>query len=235
MKKTSTFLSIVLFITSIYSVSFGQEKIEKNPHFSVEVLTGYNAGFGTQANIKLTDFAEQFPFGLRLGAGYSVFNPGYSPDARRIFINNNTNGVPEKSGSAFDYRFDFLLPVSLFKIEHSYFVLGPRYSNFKGNFKYIGGNEDFDIISKQWGVGGGFESHFKMTRKVKLILAFGLDYFFNDTLTGHDTSYSPDNDNVNARKDNQNDNVRFVYKDADDAINQPEISPRAMIGLSFGF
>jgi hypothetical protein len=37
-------------------------------------------------------------------------------------------------------------------------VFGPRYSTFNGNFKYVGGNEDFDIKSKQWGVEGDIEN-----------------------------------------------------------------------------
>lgn len=66
-----------------------------------------------------------------------------------------------------------------------------------------------------------------------MLVAVGLDYFFNSTLTGHDTSYSPDNDNVNARDDNANDNIEFTYKDADKAIKQPNFMPRVLIGLVY--
>ena len=61
----------------------------------------------------------------------------------------------------------------------------------------------------------------------------GADYFFSSALTGHDTSYSPDNDNINARTDNENDNIEFTYKDADNAVNQPKIIPQIMIGLVY--
>lgn len=97
-------------------------------------------------------------------------------------------------------------------------VFGPRYSSFRANFKYVGGNEDFDVTSKQFGLGLGAESQFKINNKLNLLAAVGLDYFFNSTLKGHDTSYSPDDDNVNPRNDNENDNAQFTYKDANKAI-----------------
>ena len=102
-----------------------------------------------------------------------------------------------------------------------------------GDFKYVGGNEDFEVRSGQWGFGGGIENQFKMSSKLYLVLVFGLDYYFPSTLTGHDTSYSPDNDNVNGNSDNQNGDRPFSYKDANKAINQPGIMPRIMIGVNF--
>lgn len=233
MKNVILIVSIFLF-TGLSFVSFSQDEIEEPSKLTAGIITGYYSGYGIQANIKANDFAKEFPFELRLGIGYTILSPGHAADARRIFINNATNGVPEKRGSNFDYRMDFLLPKTIFGAKNSYLVFGPRYSTFKGNFKYVGGNEDFDVTSKQWGIGGGIENHFTMTKNIDLVLVFGLDYFFNSTLKGHDTSYSPDNDNVNARKDNQNNDTVFNYKDADKAINQPKIMPRVMIGVSFG-
>jgi hypothetical protein len=61
-----------------------------------------------------------------------------------------------------------------------------------------------------------------------LIFSFGYDYFFISTLYGHDTSYSPDGENVNGRED-------FTFQDADNAINQPKHNVKAMIGLSYNF
>jgi hypothetical protein len=85
---------------------------------------------------------------LRFGVGYTSLDPGSSSDARRIFINNATNGVPEEKGKAFDYRLDFLWETSLLNLEDSYIVFRPRYSSFRANFKYVGSNEDFDVTSK---------------------------------------------------------------------------------------
>ena len=233
MKVKTIIIAFSIFILFSDSFIFGQEKGTGSSNFSVGIITGYNRGFGIQGNFTVQKLAEEFPFELRFGIGYNILDPGNAADARRIFINNATNGVPEKKGRSFDYRLDFLLPKTIFKVDHSYIVFGPRYSTFKGNFKYIGGNEDFDVTSRQWGIGGGIESHFEMTQNLDLVIAVGLDYYFPSTLKGHDTSYSPDNVNVNPRNDNQNDDTPFTYKDADKAINQPKFMPRIMIGINF--
>lgn len=233
MKKKVISVIFITLISSFPILLSGQEALKTHSKISAGFLTGYNTGVGFQGNIKVNNFAEDFPFELRIGIGYSFLDPGNAADARRIFINDATNGVQEKSGGMFDYRFDFLIPSSILGAKHSYFVLGPRYSSFIGNFKFVGGNEDFDVRSKQWGVGGGIEHFFKMSQRLDLVLAYGVDYFFNGSLNGHDTTYSPNNDNVNARKDKTNDNTLFNFNDADNAINQPKIMPRAMIGISF--
>jgi hypothetical protein len=51
---------------------------------------------------------------------------------------------------------DFLFPVRWLGLKNGQFYLAVRNSLFTGNFKYIGGNEDFDVTTTQWGVGGGF-------------------------------------------------------------------------------
>ncbi|WP_157961149.1 hypothetical protein [Lutibacter citreus] len=202
-------------------------------HFSGGFFTGYNRGLGFQANLTAHKPLESSNVDIRFGIGYTSLNPGNSSDARRIFINNATNGVPKEKGKSFDYRIDVLVPASIFNFEESYFIFGPRYSSFRANFKYIGGNEDFDVTSKQFGLGIGAESHFKMNAKLDFVLTTGLDYYLNATLNGHDTSYSVDNDNVNPRNDNQNGNVSFNYKDADKSINQPQLMPRFLIGFNY--
>jgi hypothetical protein len=222
----------ILLITLTFN-SNAQISDKNKPNYSLGILTGYNRGVGFQANLTAYKPLESVEVAIRFGLGYTVLNPGNSADARRIFINNATNGVPEEKGSSFDYRVDVLIPSSIFNLENSYFVFGPRYSSFKANFKYVGGNEDFDVTSKQFGLGIGAESYFKMNDKMNFVIATGLDYFLNSALKGHDTSYSPDNDNVNPRNDNQNNNAQFVYKDANESIKQPQIMPRFMVGLNF--
>jgi hypothetical protein len=229
MKTIGTIIFTVLLLGAAFTSS-GQESMGKTSKISAGILTGYNRGYGLQANLTLHN--EHLPFELRLGVGYSFINPGKVWDARRIFINNNTNGTPEKAGRSIDYRLDFMIPKSIFGHSHSYIILGPRGSSFKGNFAYIGGNEEFDVISQQWGAGVGLETHFKMAKNLNLVIAAGLDYYLPGTLHGHDTSYSPDNDNVNPRNDNQNDDESFTYMDANQAIYQPAFMPFAMIGLT---
>ncbi len=211
---------------------FSQKKAKDPAKISAGILTGYNRGYGIQGNITLNRSASELPFDLRVGVGYTFLNPGNALDARRVFINNNTNGSPEKSGRSIDYRLDFMIPKPIFGISNSYIVLGPRGSSFKGNFQYIGGNEDFDVISHQWGLGAGIESHFNMAKNLNFVLAAGLDYYLPSTLHGHDTSYSPDNDNVNTRNDNENNDTPFTYRDANEAIAQPAFMPYAMIGVT---
>jgi hypothetical protein len=229
-RKILVLLSVLLI--AIGSFSYGQTKAKGPSKLSAGFLTGYNRGYGIQGNLTINNSWNDLPFELRFGVGYTFLNPGNSADARRIFINNATNGEPQKSGRSIDYRLDFLIAKSMFGLKNSYVVFGPRGSSFKGNFKYIGGNEDFDVISRQWGAGVGLENHFTMTQNLNLVVAVGIDYYLPSTLHGHDTSYSPDNDNVNTRNDNENNDIPFTYKDADKAISQPRFMPFAMIGLT---
>ncbi|WP_396600522.1 hypothetical protein [Algibacter sp. R77976] len=230
MNAKQSLLTVLLLIFSF--LSHAQVDADE-PKFALGLAAGYNRGFGAQISVTALRPLESLPVQIRFGFGLTKLNPGNSADARRIFINNATNGVPEEKAKAFDYRLDFLLNSNFLDSESSKIVFGPRYSSFKANFKYVGGNEDFDVTSKQFGVGLGAESQFKINDKLNLLAAIGLDYFFNNTLKGHDTSYSPDNDNVNARNDNTNDNAEFTFKDANKAIKQPNLMPRVLIGLVY--
>jgi len=233
MKKKMLLIGLCALLVGFAHTSFGQEKGSATSKVYAGFLTGYNRGFGIQANVGLTNVGTDKPIELRLGLGYSFLNPGNALDARRVFINNNTNGTPEKSGRSIDYRLDFVFHKPIFGLNHSYIILGPRGSSFKGNFAYIGGNEEFDVVSNQWGLGIGLENRTRLAPNLNLVVAVGLDYYIPSTLHGHDTSYSPDNDNVNPRNDNENDDEPFTYKDANEAIAQPGLMPFAMIGLTF--
>ncbi len=231
MKTKPSFIAIALILSFSFSASFSQDQNKTALKAKAGIMTGYNRGFGMQGNITVSEFAGDFPFELRLALGYTFLNPGNAADARQVFINNATNGQPEKNGGSFDIRLDFLKAGSVFGIQKSYVVFGPRFSTFKGHFDYVGGNEVFDVTSHQWGIGAGLEHHFAMSQNIALVFRYGLDFYFPSTLTGHDTSYSPDNDNVNPETDN-NDHV-FQYKDANKAIYQPGFMPYAMLGIHF--
>ncbi len=156
-----TALSSAFICISIFS--FSQNTTSQDSKFAVGFSTGYNRGLGFQGNFTALNPIESLPLHMRFGIGYTSLDPGNSSDARRIFINNATNGVPEKKGKSFDYRLDFLWNTNLLNLEESYIVFGPRYSSFTANFKYVGGNEDFDVTSKQFGLGIGAETHFKLS------------------------------------------------------------------------
>ena len=230
MNARQTLFTVFLFFFT--ALSFAQV-LPRESNFALGFSTGYNRGLGFQISVTALQPLVNLPVQIRLGIGLTSMDPGNSADARRIFINNATNGVPEEKARSFDYRIDFMLDSDFINSDDSKIVFGPRYSSFKANFKYVGGNENFDVTSKQIGLGLGYESQFKMSDKLNLLAAVGLDYFFNSTLTGHDTSYSPDNDNVNPRNDNANENVQFTYKDANDAIKQPSMMPRVLIGIVY--
>ena len=163
-------------VTSTQAVSnirYGTEETR----FSGGVISGYNSGFKLQAYGTVANFASGFPMSARLSLGYAFVQPGIATDARRIFINNNTNGIPEEKGRVLDFRLDLMYPVDILSLERAYIIGGPRHARFKGNFKYIGGNEDFDVTSNHWGIGAGLESYFGMGTNIDLVLSGGLDYF----------------------------------------------------------
>jgi len=199
-----------------------------DPRVSVGVRAGYNDGAGIEGYGIVSDFAHGFPFAVRLGLSRTAVQPGSAWDARRVFINNNTNGDPEKKGRTLDVKFDLLAPVSLLSLERTYAYAGVRRSSFSGNFRFVGGNEDFDVTSTQWGLGAGLESYFPISSRVDFVINGGLDHFFAGTLTGHDTSYSPDGEDVNPRED-------YTYSDADAAISQPKWEPVLMLGFGYRF
>ena len=192
------------------------------------VNAGYSGGASFQINGMISDFAQEFPLKIKMGVGYISLNPGKPLDARRIFINNATNGTPQKKGGIWDLRMDFLYSIDWLALKKTYIYGGPRYSIFTGNFNFVGGNEDFDVISKQWGLGLGVENYFRISKKVDFVLTTGFDYFMGSELRGHDTTYSPNSEPINGRED-------YNFDDADDAINQPKYELKLMFGISYYF
>ncbi len=221
MKKV---LAIVLFLIVAFNAHFARAI-----DYKLETSAGYSGGPGIHFNTLMTRISRTFPFKIRLGLGYTyIYNPGKALAARKIFINNATNGSPEKHGYTWEFNFDLMRKVNWFDLSNAYFYGGPRYILFTGNFNFVDGNEDFDITSKHWGVGVGLATSFPINKKLAMFVNGGVDYFFPSTIYGHDTSYSPDNENVNPRED-------FKYKDADAAINQPKLRFNFLMGLRYSF
>ncbi len=230
--KTNPIYLLLIFI-SCQQINLTAQNSNKNSKpADLQIMAGMNRGFGLGSNIVFYNLSQSFPFELRFGIGYTWLNPGNSADARRIFINDATNGTPEKKGHNIDLRMDLMKSATIFGHTHSYWYIGPRYSFFKGNFRYVGGNEDFDVTSKQFGFGTGIESRYQMTSNLKFVISAGLDYFFPALMQGHDTSYSPDNDNVNPRT-NRDTGDKYKFKDANNAIKQPELMPRIQMGIQW--
>jgi hypothetical protein len=227
MKNLFVFLIIFFCFYQTNEAQTGQYYSHK-PLFSGGISAGYTGGFGLQGNIMISNFAQDFPLSARLAIGYSTLDPGNPADARRIFINDATNGVPEKSGTDWNFRLDFLYRVPFLSVKRFYVFTGVRYSAFSAEFNFVDGNEFFHINSNQWGLGLGGESYFMLVPGLDLAFSIGADYYFNSTLEGHDTSYSPDGQNINSRRG-------YTYYDADQAINQPKVMIRALIGFNYHF
>ena len=227
-KKALIVLLLAIGFGSQLAAQTDDANAATKPQFSAGLQMGYNSGLGVAASGTISDFARGFPLQAKLGLWYTAVEPGQAWDARQIFINNATNGIPEERGRTWELKLDFLYPVGLLSQSRTFLFGGVRHSRFTGNFKFVGGNEDFDVKSSQWGLGGGLEGHFRMSSRFDMVLSAGVDYFFSSTLTGHDTAYNPDNDNVNPRED-------FTYSDADAAIGQPKWKPVAVMGFNYRF
>jgi hypothetical protein len=196
--------------------------------FRAGLLVGYTGGLGFRASGMVSNFAAGFPLGLEAGVTFTSLDPGRAPESRRIFINDATNGTPEKSGSRWDLRLDFLHRVRMLGLNDASLFAGVRHSRFTANFKFVGGNEDFDVTSNQWGVGFGLRAAFPVSQRLSFVLSGGVDWYFSGTLYGHDTSYSPDGETVNGRHN-------YTFSDADEAVNQPTLLPVGLFGLTYSF
>jgi hypothetical protein len=195
---------------------------------SVGLGLGATAGFGVQGDFTFEHFTRDVPLSLRLSGAYSGRDAGHALDARRVFINNNTNGTPETSARTWQLRLDLLFPVATLGRTPLHLGLGARKAFFTGSFDYVGGNEKFDVTSDPWGVGAFLEAGFTVSDRLDFTLQLGLDQYFKSRLEGHDTAYEPDGDDVNPRED-------YTYDDADAAINQPKTEWFGLVGLRLGF
>ena len=189
---------------------------------------GLKGGFSVSGSVGVTDFARGFPFGLEVAATMSSINPGDAWRARRIFVNQNTNGTPEKDGSMWDLRMDFMYNLHLTNVKGFYLFAGPRLSFFTGDFKFVDGNEDFEVTSTQWGIGVGARGVFAISQVIDLTLTAGVDGYFPSSMYGHSTVYSPDGNNVDPKEN-------FTYKDAAAAIGTPRVQPVLLMGLAYNF
>ncbi len=187
---------------------------------------GTEAGFGVHLHGTFRDFTRDVPLSLRLAVGYHVANAGDPYLARRVFINDNTNGTPEDSAKYLQFRCDLLFPLLKAGRQQIHLFGGVRHARYKAEFIYVGGNEDFEIRTNPWGLGLGVESYFPLSDSAEFMLQLGVDHFLDAEIYGHDTTYTPDGDHINPRDG-------YGYDDADDAIDQPRTEILAMVGIQF--
>jgi len=215
-----TFSSLLLVALVVFQSA-------KSAEFSTVLALGYGKGVTVQASGMASNFARNFPLGVEFSVGWETVAAGKAVDARRIFVNEATNGTPESSGSMWVFRLDLLYKVPFSGPKATFLYGGVRRSYFDGTFSYVGGNEEFDVTSLQWGFGVGAKTYFEITNKLDLSLNIGVDGFLNGTMHGHDSTYSPDNSNVNPKE-------KFTYTDASKAVYTPRIAPIVTFGITYG-
>lgn len=202
------------------------------PSGATDIFGGFSAGYKSGPSVRgtagLSAFAQNFPLSVEFGISYSSVNPGDPFPARRIFIADAANGTPEKYGTTWDFRLDFLYNLNIKGPKAVYIFAGPRYAMFDAHFHYVGANEEFDVTSNPWGAGLGVKGLFAVSGRVDLTLSAGFDNYFDTTIHGHDTSYSPDNQNVNPHEN-------FTYNDAKSVVNTPRFQGVLMLGLAYTF
>jgi hypothetical protein len=217
----------IIFISANLTAQKTTPPLAANPKYSLGIMTGYTGGFGINVSGTISEFSYDIPLAVRFSGGYNIREAGNPLDARKVFINDNTNGDPAESAHSFDLRLDFAYPINLFSIRKSLLYVGPRYSMHTSTFEFVGGNEFFDITTSQFGLGAGLETYFGISPNLSLVFSGGFDYYFDAQIGGHDSAYNPDGTDVSGRED-------YTYQDADDAINQPKYEFRFLVGLNFG-
>ncbi len=196
--------------------------------FHAGLNAGYTGGLGFQASGTFMNFTRDLPLSARFTLGYVNAPAGDPYAARQVFINDNTNGDPEKSATTWQFRFDLMFPAFKMGPQTLYLFAGPRHARYTVDYSFIGGNEFFDIQSNPWGAGFGLESWFVVGETMDFVMQAGLDWYADATIEGHDTAYLPGGDHVNPRDG-------YDYSSADDAIDQPALEILGMMGLRFRF
>ena len=224
---------LLVLVVIIFAAYYSARAQNEYGYFNKTIITGgistgYTNGFGVQGNFMVSNFAQDFPLAVRFGLGYSTWDPGDAWAARRIFINDNTNGVPQKSGSDWNLRLDLLYHIHFLSMNRFFLFAGPRFSAFSGEFDFVDGNEFFNVTSNQWGFGFGGESYFMLIPGFDLVLSSGFDYYLHSSIQGHDTAYYPNNENINPKHG-------YTYSVADQAINQPKLLLRVLVGFNYRF
>ena len=170
---------------------------------------------------------------MEVELGYSWTPAGDGILARHVFINGDTGGDndAQSSGGVLDFGINALYPLNQTYGPVKFFVFGgPRYSHYDVRWDYVGGDEDFDIVSWVYGLGGGVRGIMPLGKSFNAVLQLGIDYYPRSSIYGHDATYYPNNSNVNARTEN---GYTYTYQDAENATTVPHIRPRVMVGIQF--
>jgi hypothetical protein len=225
-----TIRSSILAGLSVALLSLPATAIEKYDILS----SGYYDGPSVAGTFGLADVFDKVHMGLEIELGYSWASKGDAILARKVFINQATGGNndAQSSGGVLDLGFNAVFPLSQTygPVKFSAFG-GPRYARWDVRHEYVGGNEDFDVVSHVWGLGGGVRGVMPLSKNFSALLQLGVDYYFKSSIYGHDATYYPNNSNMNARTDGAG--YTYTYADAERATAVPHIRPRVMVGIQF--
>jgi hypothetical protein len=198
---------------------------------SLSAVGGYQGGAGLRLAATVGNAVSGLPVALSAGVGYTRRDPGDPLLARAVFVNQNTNGTPEESGRIWDLRLDVVYLFELRGLREAGAFLGVRHSWFMGDFRYVGGNEDFEVVSSTWGWGAGVRGALAMTPAWSLALQVGFDHYPAWSMTGHDATYASDGSSVNAHSDGAG--YTYTWRDADEAVSQPKFVPSLLFGVTW--
>jgi hypothetical protein len=224
--KTRTYLTAVLVVAAL------SVPVHAVDHYDV-LSAGYYDGASVAGTVGFDNIFEKVPLGLELELGYSWSGLGDAIPACQVFINQNQNNSKTlSSGGTLDLGLNatYPLPQAIGPVKFWVFA-GPRWARWDARHEYINGNEDFDVVGKVWGLGGGLRGIMPLGRKFRALLQLGLDYYPRGSIYGPDATYNPDNNNVNARTNGAG--YTYTYADAVNATAVPHIRPRVMLGLMF--
>ena len=202
-----------------------------------DVLVGTSApkfihpGLGARGEVLAYDVFQHVPLGFSFGLGYTRVDPGNAAFARKVFVNQADNGTPEKSGYFLDFKLDAIWFLKVKGYQRVGIFAGLRHDMFRGDFRFVGGDEDFEVSADDWGLGIGARGEMRLSGRISLVGSVGLDFYPVSTLYGHDATYSSSGGSTNARQDNNG--YTYGWKDAANAINQPRLMPTLMIGLGW--
>lgn len=182
----------------------------------------------------LRNIFEKFPIGAEVELGYSWTRKGDAILARQVFIDQATGGnnAAQSSGGVLDMGINATYPlIREYGPVKFHAFGGVRYARWAVRHQYKGGNEDFDVVSHRWGMGGGVRGVVKLNTNFNAFAQLGLDFYFKSSYYGHDATYFPNDRNENAR--NNGAGYTYTYADAERATTAPRLRPRVMVGFQF--
>jgi hypothetical protein len=201
------------------------------------LMGGYYDGPSVSGTIGLANIFEKVPVGFEVELGYSWTPAGDGILARRVFINDATGGDndAQSSGGVLDFGFNATYPLIQSYGPIKFYVFGgPRIGHYDVRWDYVGGDEDFDIVSWVYGLGGGLRGTMPLGKSFLAVMQLGVDYYPRSAIYGHDATYYPNDSNVNARTATSPPvGYTWTYADAEAATTVPHIRPRVMVGIQF--